>query len=37
MEHAVGFLDLAVLLSLLCNACLIIELAIYLGKPFQAA
>ena len=37
MEHAVGFLDLAVLLSLLCNDFLIIELAICLEKPFQAA
>ena len=37
MESVLSFLDLVVLLSLVCNARLIIELAIRLGKPFQAA
>ena len=37
MESALAFLDLVVLLSLVYNARLIIELAIRLGKPFQAA
>ena len=36
-EPALAFLDLAALLSLICNARLIIELAICLGKQFQAA
>ena len=37
MESALAFLELVVLLSLFCNARLIIELAIRLGKLFQAA
>ena len=36
MESALDFLDIVVLLSLLCNAGLVIELAIRLGKSFQA-
>ena len=35
MESALAFLDLVVLLSLLCDARLIIELAMRLRKPFQ--
>ena len=34
MESALAFLDPVVLLSLLCNARIIIELAIRVGKPF---
>ena len=37
MESALAFLDLLVILSLVCNAHLIIELAIRLANPFQAA
>ena len=36
MESALAFLDLVVLLSLLCNIRFLIELAFHLGKPFQA-
>ena len=36
MESSLAFLDLMVLLSLVCNTHLIIRLAISLGKLFQA-
>ena len=36
MEPSLTFLNLVVLLSLVCDARLIIKPAIRLGKPFQA-
>ena len=36
MEFSLAFSNLVVLLSLVCKACLTIELVVRLVKPFQA-